>query len=127
MVADERSESPFALRLRCLCQDMLLPMRAHALRVLNRCLGKREMVPLVRLRVAFPVRFFWKFLGSFSVDEIRCRRWPVEVSPRQVCPVSRPLKSFKNVYKWREKKRKAKKKRMQSHHILYIYIDHFRY
>lgn len=48
LVGDEEAESPFAIRLRCLCHWMLLPMRAHALRALNKSYGKGEIVPLVR-------------------------------------------------------------------------------
>lgn len=49
-VGDERPESPFAIRLRCLCHVMLLPVRAHALRALNKSFGKGEKVSLVRAR-----------------------------------------------------------------------------
>lgn len=48
LVGDEGVESPFATRLRCLCHGMLLPIRAHALRALNKSLGKGEKVELVR-------------------------------------------------------------------------------
>lgn len=46
-VAGQAIESPFALRIRCLCHTMLLPVRAHALRAMNRSFGKGERVPLV--------------------------------------------------------------------------------
>lgn len=47
-VGDEAVDSPFATRLRCVCHRMLLPVRMHALRALNRSYMKREKVPLVR-------------------------------------------------------------------------------
>ena len=46
-VGDEAVDSPFATRLRCLCHRMLLPVRMHALRALNKSYMKREKVPLV--------------------------------------------------------------------------------
>lgn len=49
LVADESACSPFAVRLRCLCHGMLLPVRAHALRAANKAYGKSEAVPLVRV------------------------------------------------------------------------------
>lgn len=48
LVGDEDAGSPFAVRLRCLCHGMLLPLRAHAVRVMNRSFGRGERVPLVR-------------------------------------------------------------------------------
>ena len=47
-VGDETVDSPFAIRLRCLCHRMLLPVRMHALRALNKSYMKREKVALVR-------------------------------------------------------------------------------
>lgn len=48
LVADESACSPFAVRVRCLCHGMLLPVRAHALRAMNKAYGRSEAVPLVR-------------------------------------------------------------------------------
>lgn len=48
-VGDDGAESPFAIRLRCMSHGMLLPVRVHALRALNKSYGKGEKVPLVRL------------------------------------------------------------------------------
>ena len=47
LVGDEPASSPFAVRLRCLCHGMLLPVRAHALRAMNKAYGKSEKVSLV--------------------------------------------------------------------------------
>lgn len=47
LVGGELASSPFAVRLRCLCHGMLLPVRAHALRAMNMAYGKNEKVPLV--------------------------------------------------------------------------------
>lgn len=47
LVGGESTESSFAIRLRCLSYGMLLPVRAHALRALNKSFGKGESVPLV--------------------------------------------------------------------------------
>lgn len=49
LVGGELTSSPFAVRLRCLCHGMLLPVRAHALRAMNMAYGKNEKVPLVRV------------------------------------------------------------------------------
>ncbi|CAM9397993.1 unnamed protein product [Ectocarpus sp. 12 AP-2014] len=46
LVGGENASSPFAVRLRCVCHDMLLPVRAHALRAMNKAYGKSEKVPL---------------------------------------------------------------------------------
>lgn len=48
LVGDEAMDSPFAIRLRCLCHRMLLPIRIHTVRALNKAYMKREKVPLVR-------------------------------------------------------------------------------
>ena len=58
LVADEDAGSPFAVRLRCLCHGMLLPMRAHALRAMNKSFGKGERVPLVRRSCSFTFETF---------------------------------------------------------------------
>ncbi|CAM9268535.1 unnamed protein product, partial [Hapterophycus canaliculatus] len=55
-VADELASSPFAVRLRCLCHGMLLPVRAHALRAMNKAYGKAERVPLVDVARVLRVR-----------------------------------------------------------------------
>lgn len=47
LVGDEPVFSAFAVRLRCLCHGMLLPVRAHALRAMNKAYGKSEKVLLV--------------------------------------------------------------------------------
>lgn len=47
LVGGENASSPFAVRLRCVCHGMLLPVRAHALRAMNKAYGKSEKVPLV--------------------------------------------------------------------------------
>lgn len=49
LVGGEGADSSFAIRLRCLSYAMLLPIRAHALRALNKSFGKKESVPLVRI------------------------------------------------------------------------------
>lgn len=49
LVGGEVTSSPFAMRIRCLCHGMLLPVRAHALRAMNMAYGKNEKVPLVSL------------------------------------------------------------------------------
>ncbi|CAM9127913.1 unnamed protein product [Ectocarpus sp. 4 AP-2014] len=46
LVGGEHASSPFAVRLRCICHGMLLPVRAHALRAMNKAYGKSEKVPL---------------------------------------------------------------------------------
>ncbi|CAM9770873.1 unnamed protein product, partial [Ectocarpus sp. 13 AM-2016] len=46
LVGGENASSPFAVRLRCVCHGMLLPLRAHALRAMNKAYGKSEKVPL---------------------------------------------------------------------------------
>ncbi|CAM9181976.1 unnamed protein product [Scytosiphon promiscuus] len=56
LVGDELSSSPFAVRLRCLCHSMLLPVRAHALRAMNKAYGKSEKVPLRDLARILRVR-----------------------------------------------------------------------
>lgn len=48
LVGDESACSPFAVRLRCLCHGILLPVRVHALKAANKAYGKGEAVPLVR-------------------------------------------------------------------------------
>lgn len=52
LVGGELASSPFAVRLRCLCHGMLLPVRAHALRAMNMAYGKSEKVPLVSASVS---------------------------------------------------------------------------
>lgn len=52
LVGDEGVDSPFAIRLRCLCHSILLPVRSHALRAMNKSFGKGEKVPLVRCRTS---------------------------------------------------------------------------
>lgn len=47
LVGGESASSPFAVRLRSVCHGMLLPVRAHALRAMNKAYGKSEKVPLV--------------------------------------------------------------------------------
>lgn len=49
LVGGESTESSFAIRLRCLSHGMLLHVRAHALRVINKAFGKGERMPLVSL------------------------------------------------------------------------------
>ncbi|CAM9465097.1 unnamed protein product [Ectocarpus fasciculatus] len=46
LVGGENASSPFAVRLRCVCHGMLLPVRAHALRAMNKAYGKSEKVLL---------------------------------------------------------------------------------
>lgn len=57
-VGGEAIQSPFALRVRCLCYGMLLPVRVHALSALNRSLSKGERVPLVSRTLALSTSQF---------------------------------------------------------------------
>lgn len=58
LVGGELASSSFAVRLRCLCHGMLLPIRAHALRAMNMAYGKSEKVPLVSRCSSLSVSLF---------------------------------------------------------------------
>lgn len=68
LVGGELASSSFAVRLRCLCHAMLLPVRAHALRAMNVAYGKSEKVPMVRVCAVCCVLCLSGSVGCLSFD-----------------------------------------------------------
>ncbi|CAB1118990.1 unnamed protein product [Ectocarpus sp. CCAP 1310/34] len=87
LVGGEHASSPFAVRLRCVCHGMLLPVRAHALRAMNKAYGKSEKVPLVS----------GSLFGSGQADVARILRARDEEHAEGICSsLSLPIEEIKH-------------------------------